>query len=104
MCLAIPMRVISGGELRAWCEGRGERRQLDLSLIGTQPEGTWVVAFRDVAQQVLSADDAATLNLALDGLEAALRGDTANLDAYFPDLAGRTPELPGYLRSGEGDL
>jgi hydrogenase assembly chaperone HypC/HupF len=86
MCLAIPMRVVSGGELAAWCEGRGERRRIDLSLVGAQTEGTWVVAFRDVARQVLSAEEAATLNLALDGLEAALRGDTTDLDAYFPDL------------------
>jgi hydrogenase expression/formation protein HypC len=94
MCLAIPMRVLSGGQLVAWCEGRGERRQLDLALIGAQPEGTWVVAFRDVARQVLTGEEAAALNLALDGLEAALRGETANLDAYFPDLVGRSPEPP----------
>jgi len=73
----------------AWCEGRGERRRLDLALIGAQPEGTWVVAFRDVARQVLSEDEAKALNLALDGLQAALRGETADLDAYFPDLVRR---------------
>ncbi len=94
MCLAIPMRVLSGGQLVAWCEGRGERRQLDLALVGPQPVGTWVVAFRDVARQVLSGEEAAALNLALDGLEAALRGETANLDAYCPDLVGRSPEPP----------
>ena len=101
MCLAIPMRVVTGGQIVAWCEGRGERRQLDLALIGAQPEGTWVVAFRDVARQVLTREEADTLNLALDGLEAALRGETANLDAYFPDLAGRTPALPEPLDSTE---
>jgi len=83
------MRVVSGGQLVAWCEGRGERRRLDLALIGAQPEGTWVVAFRDVARQVLSQDEAKALNLALDGLQAALRGETADLDAYFPDLVRR---------------
>jgi len=94
------MRVVSGGEMVAWCEGRGERRRLDLSLIGAQAEGTWVVAFRDVARQVLSSAEAAALNLALDGLEAALRGETANLDAYFPDLVGRTPVPPDRAANG----
>jgi hydrogenase assembly chaperone HypC/HupF len=103
MCLAIPMRVVSGGELGAWCEGRGERRWIDLTLIGVQPQGAWLVAFRDVARQVLSADEAHALNLALDGLEAALRGETADLDAYFPDLVRRAPEIPGNLQSGDGD-
>ena len=89
MCLAIPMRVVSGDELVAWCEGRGERRRLDLALVGAQPAGTWVVAFRDVARQVLTEDEARSLNLALDGLQAALRGETEGLDAYFPDLVRR---------------
>jgi hydrogenase assembly chaperone HypC/HupF len=80
------MRVVSGEGVVAWCEGRGERRQLDLALVGAQPAGTWLVAFRDVARQVLTEDEARTLNLALDGLEAALRGETEGLDAYFPDL------------------
>jgi hydrogenase expression/formation protein HypC len=103
MCLAIPMRVVTGGELGAWCEGRGERRRIDLTLIGAQPEGTWVVAFRDVAREVLSDHDAHLLNLALDGLEAALRGDTANLDAYFPDLVGRAALTPENRQIGDRD-
>ena len=89
MCLAIPMRVVSGNEFVAWCEGRGERRRLDLALVGAQPAGTWVVAFRDVARQVLTENEARSLNLALDGLQAALRGETEGLDAYFPDLVRR---------------
>jgi hydrogenase expression/formation protein HypC len=101
MCLAIPMRVVSAGEFAAWCEGRGERRWVDLSLVGAQPEGAWVVTFRDVARQVLSGEEAATLNLALDGLDAALRGETTDLDAYFPDLAGRTPEPPEHLTGND---
>jgi hydrogenase expression/formation protein HypC len=103
MCLAIPMRVLAEGQLEALCEGRGERRRIDLTLVGPQPEGTWVVAFRDVARQVLTADEAHVLNLALDGLEVALRGGTADFDAYFPDLAGRTPALPEHLQSTDRD-
>ena len=83
------MRVLAGGEFSAWCEGRGERRRIDLTLVGPQREGTWVVAFRDAARQVLSEQEATQLNLALDGLQAALRGETAGLDEYFPDLVRR---------------
>ena len=103
MCFAVPMRVVAGGQLMAWCEGRGERRLIDFSLIGAQLEGTWVVSFRDVARQVLSVEEADTLNLALDGLDAALRGATSDLDAYFPDLVGRAPAPPKSLASDSSD-
>lgn len=103
MCFAVPLRVVSGGRLMAWCEGRGERRLIDCSLIGPQPEGAWVVAFRDVARQVISVAEADALNLALDGLDAALRGATSDLDAYFPDLVGRAPAPPGPLASDSPD-
>lgn len=103
MCFAIPMRVAAGGQFMAWCEGRGERRLIDFSLIGPQPEGTWIVAFREVAHQVLSVEEADSLNLALDGLAAALRGELSDLDSYFPDLVGRAPELPPHLASGGQD-
>jgi len=91
MDFAVPMRVLGGGQLMAWCEGRGERRVIDFSLIGPQPEGTWVVAFREVAHQVLSVEEADALNRALDGVDAALRGQLSDLDADFPYLAGRAP-------------
>jgi hydrogenase assembly chaperone HypC/HupF len=95
MCLAVPMQVVSPGEIVAWCEGRGERRRIDLTLVGAQPAGAWVLAFHDVAREVLSEKQAAQVNLALDGLAAASRGETEGLDAFFPDLAGREPQPPG---------
>jgi hydrogenase assembly chaperone HypC/HupF len=94
MCLAIPMRVVSSGEIVALCEGRGEQRRVDLTLVGPQPEGAWVLAFHDVAREVLSEEQAAQVNLALEGLAAALRGETDGLDAFFPDLAEREPQPP----------
>lgn len=88
MCIGIPMQILNAGEPRPWCEGRGRREQLDSMLIGDQPVGTWVLAFRGSAIRVLTADEAAKTNDALDALEAALAG-AENLDAYFIDLVGR---------------
>ena len=98
MCVGIPMRVLDAGSVLAVCEGRGERRQLDLRLVGPQRVGTWVLAFAGAARVVLTASRAAEIDRALDGLEAALSGDPESLDAFFPDLADRKPELPEHLR------
>ncbi len=85
MCIGIPMQVVGPGIGSAWCEGRGERRRLDMLLVGDQAAGTWVLAFSGSARRVLDADEAAQTNAALDALEAALAGDR-DFDAYFGDL------------------
>jgi hydrogenase expression/formation protein HypC len=98
MCIAIPMQVISCNDVEALCEGRGERQRLNMLLTGPQPAGTWVMAFLGAAREVITPEQAREVNQALDALDAALRGDTADLDAYFPDLADREPWLPDHLR------
>jgi hydrogenase assembly chaperone HypC/HupF len=85
MCIGIPMQVVNPGIGAAWCEGRGQRRQLDMLLVGDQPPGTWVLAFNGAARRVLDADEAAQTGAALDALEAALAG-ARDFDAYFGDL------------------
>jgi len=102
MCVGIPMQVIEAGECFARCRGRNGDTTLDMRLLGTQPEGAWVLAFADVARETLDADRAALINAALDALEGVLAGETstAALDAFFPDLASREPELPDFLKSG----
>lgn len=97
MCIGIPMRIIECNGLMARCAGRGSERCLDLSLVGAQPPGTWLLAFIDAARDVIDAAGAARINDALDALEAALDGET-DLSAYFADLADRTPQLPEHLR------
>ncbi|HSD60806.1 MAG TPA: HypC/HybG/HupF family hydrogenase formation chaperone [Burkholderiales bacterium] len=98
MCIAIPMQVISCNEVEALCEGRGERQRLNILLIGPQAPGAWVMSFLGTAREVITPQQAQEVNQALDALEAALRGDTANLDAFFPDLVNRQPQLPEHLR------
>jgi len=97
MCIGVPMRVVSLAAHAALCEGRGERQQLDLMLLGEVPAGTWVLAFRGAARRVLTPDEARDINAALDALDAVLAGE-ADVDAFFPDLAGREPSLPEHLK------
>jgi hydrogenase expression/formation protein HypC len=96
------MRVIECLPGRAVCEGAGalggERRTIDMALVGEQAPGTWVLVFLDAAREVVSAEQAELITNALGALGLAMQGD-ANIDHLFPDLAGREPELPEHLRS-----
>ncbi|TVP86790.1 MAG: HypC/HybG/HupF family hydrogenase formation chaperone [Thioalkalivibrio sp.] len=88
MCLGIPMQVLETGEFMALCERHGERRQLNMMLVGPQPVGTWVLALQDHAREVLTPEQARQVDQAVQSLEAAMRGET-DLDGFFSDL-----ELP----------
>lgn len=97
MCIGLPMRVLECDGARALCEGQGERRSIDMMLVGEQAPGTWVLVFLDAAREVISAEHAALVGQALDALGLAMTGSTA-VDHLFPDLAGREPELPSHLK------
>jgi hydrogenase expression/formation protein HypC len=100
MCIGIPMRVVESDETGALCEGLseglGERRRLSLLLLGTQPPGTYVLAYLDTAVRVLDEEEAKRIDAALDALGAALRGEET--DRFFEDLINREPQLPPHLR------
>ena len=85
MCLGIPMQVLEIDGAFAWCEGRGRRERLNALLLDELLPGDWVYAVLGQAREKLTAQRVTEINLALDGLAAALQGET-NLDAYFPDL------------------
>jgi hydrogenase expression/formation protein HypC len=91
------MRVVEPLEGRALCEGQGERRMIDMMLVGEQAAGTWVLVFLDTAREVVSAQDAALVAQALSALGLAMQGEV-EVDHLFPDLAGREPELPDHLK------
>ena len=97
MCIGVPMQVVAGGTGRAQCEGRGQRELLDLMLVGDQPVGTWVLAFRGAAMRVMSVEEARETNGALDALEAVLAGEN-DINAHFADLVDREPVLPDHLK------
>lgn len=100
MCIGVPMRVLEAFPGQALCEGLGERRMIDMRLVGDQPPGTSVLVFLDAAREVVSTEDACLVEQALEALRLATAGpaDTSDIDRLFPDLAGRTPELPAHLR------
>jgi hydrogenase assembly chaperone HypC/HupF len=85
MCLGIPMQVVEIDGAFAWCEGRGRRERLNTLLAGEISPGDWVYAVLGHARERLAPERAAELNLALDGLAAALQGES-DLDAYFPGI------------------
>lgn len=100
MCIGIPMRVIEIATGHAVCEGMGGRRVIDMRLVGDQEPGTWVLVFLDAAREVVTAEQAGLVRQALEalGLAATAAATTDDIDRLFPDLAGRTPELPPHLR------
>lgn len=85
MCLGIPMQVVEVDGAFAWCEGRGRRERLNTLLLEEVSPGDWVYAVLGQAREIMTAQRAAEINLALDGLAAAAQGET-NLDAYFPGI------------------
>lgn len=97
MCIGTPMQVVQLDASHAWCEAEGQRERLDMSLVGTQPPGTWVLAFHGAARQIMSPEEAAMARDARRALAAVLAGDQ-DVDAFFADLVGREPQLPAHLR------
>jgi hydrogenase expression/formation protein HypC len=107
MCIGVPMRIESGDgvcavAVREAADGAVERHRLDMLIVGSQPPGTWVLAFHGAARRVLDAEEAARIRDALAALGIALDGTqptaSAAIDALFADLVERTPQLPAHLR------
>lgn len=90
MCIGIPVQVIASGEFVATCRGRNGDEQVNMMLIGAQPEGTWVLNFLGSAREVLTEQDAQNIDKALDGLNAIMSGNSnIDIDSYFPGLGER---------------
>lgn len=97
MCLGIPVQVLEYGEHFARCAGRNGEVRIDLSLVGWQVPGTWLMTFLDAAREVIDAERAFAIDAALDALDAAHAG-AIDFSAFFPDLE-REPQLPDFLRT-----
>ena len=81
MCVGIPMRVVESGPFSAICEGMGRRAEIDMRLVGAQPEGVWVLTFLDAAREVIDAEEAAKIVDALSALQFAMQGDEDRFNA-----------------------
>ena len=72
MCIGIPMQVVEVDGAFAWCEGRGRRERLNALLLEELSPGDWVYATLGQAREILTPQRADEINLALDGLAAAI--------------------------------
>ena len=96
MCLGVPMRIVEGDAFSALCARGDEQRRVSMLLIGAQAPETFVLVHIDTAIRFLEADEARLIEDALQGLEAAMRGE--DFESAFADLIGREPQLPEHLR------
>jgi len=97
MCIGIPMQVVETGDCYAWCEGLGERRQIDTLLVGELAMGTWVLTFLNSAREILTVDDAARITAAVQAVNLVMQGG-ADIDHLFADLVDREPQLPEFVQ------
>lgn len=101
MCIGIPMQVIEVEDTFAWCNGRNGRKRINTMLLDEVHPGDWLLTFLDSAREAIDAERAAMVNSALEALERIAAGQD-NFEDCFADLIGREPQLPDFLRSGDG--
>jgi hydrogenase expression/formation protein HypC len=90
------MQVIEVREGIAVCEGMGERRDINMQLVGEQQPGTWVLTFLDTAREVLSEADAVRISDAVMAVNLVMQGQT-DVDHLFADLIDREPPRPASM-------
>ncbi|WP_038246861.1 HypC/HybG/HupF family hydrogenase formation chaperone [Ghiorsea bivora] len=100
MCLGIPMQVVTVlSEHVAYCQGMGKQKNIDMSLVGEQPVGTWVMTFLDAAREVVDEDKALQVTNALEAVNLAMGSDATGIDELFADIIDRGPQLPPHLQT-----
>ncbi|MCK9395510.1 MAG: HypC/HybG/HupF family hydrogenase formation chaperone [Methylobacter sp.] len=97
MCIGIPMQIVAQHDESATCIYRGRESVIDTMLVGPQPVGAWLLVFLDTAREVLSETKAKQISDALEAMRLAMHGDN-HIDHLFPDLVGREPQLPDFLK------
>jgi hydrogenase expression/formation protein HypC len=91
------MQVIEAGEFQALCQGSHETRIIDTRLVGSPAPGSWVLVFLDAAREILEPERALQIQSALAGLNLIMSGEV-DVERWFPDLVGREPQLPDFLK------
>lgn len=86
MCVGIPMQVIECGPAYAICDCAGERREINMMLVGEQPPGTWLLVFIDAAREIITSEDVRKISDALSSLNAIMNGGGGNVDVLFADI------------------
>lgn len=87
------MQVVRAGEMVAVCRGRNGEEEVNMLMVGNQPEGTWVLNFLGWARDVISEEQAREIDLALDGLQEIMEGaESIDVDRHFPGLGQASRE------------
>ena len=97
MCVGIPMRLIAVDGIAGRAMTAGEESLVDLSLVPEAAPGDWLLVFLGTAHEILTAEAAALISAALDGLRSVMAGGDAG--AAFADLEAREPSLPPHLQA-----
>lgn len=97
MCLGIPMQVVAIEGVFAVCDSRNGRSRINTMLLDDVLPGQWLLTFLDTAREAIDAERAQMIDAALDALSVVADGGT-NFDDCFPDLIGREPQLPDFLK------
>ncbi len=97
MCLGIPMQVVAVEGVFAVCDSRNGRSRVNTMLLDDVLPGQWLLTFLDTARETIDAERAQMIDSALDALSVVANGGS-NFDDCFPDLIGREPQLPEYLK------
>lgn len=103
MCLGTPMLIRStDGNIGQCTEDSSSERpytSVDLSLVGSQSSGTWVLVFLGAAREVITPERANQVRNALTAVEAVMNGKEIDVDDLFSDLVGEGPQLPPHLQN-----
>lgn len=98
MCIGIPMQIIHSDGLLARALDEDNEHAIDLSLVGAQPAGTWVLTFLGTARDVIPEDEALKIRAAVSALKSLMGGTRPQEDA-FADIEERGPQLPPHLQA-----
>lgn len=92
------MQVLRCEPFRAECSDGGEPQWVDMSLVGEQPQGSWVLVFLGAAREVLDEERAVQITNALRAVTAVMQGEAGiEMDQLFADLLESEPQLPPHL-------
>ena len=95
VCVGIPLRLTDVDGTIATATDGARTETIDLSLVGSQPVGTWVLGFLGTAREVISENEARLIADAIAGVERVMAG--GDLGDAFSDLTTRSPKLPPHL-------
>lgn len=98
MCLGIPMQVLQCQDSKARCTDGAQEHWVDISLVGVQEVGSWLLVYLGAAREVLDPYRAKQIRNALRAVAAVMAGEETDLDGLFADLAEREPQLPEHLQ------